>query len=68
LLVTDNGSGLAAGSVEAERSGVAEIVDRSGQGSDIADIIIARVLAVEEIEEFGEGTELNAFCMLPKSS
>jgi len=49
---------LGAGGVEAEVGGVAEIVDRSGERGDVTDEIVAGILAVEEIEEFGEGAEL----------
>jgi len=51
--------GLGAGRVEAEGGGVAEIVDGSGEGGNVAYVIIAGILAVEEIEEFGEGAELD---------
>ena len=56
-----DGRGLGAGGVEAEVGGVAEIVDRSRKRGDVADVIVAGVLAVEEIEKFGKGTKLNAF-------
>ena len=61
MFVAGDRRGLGAGGVEAERGGVAEIVDRSRKRGDVADVIVAGVLAVEEIEEFGEGPELEAF-------
>ena len=55
LVSAGDGSGLGAGSIEAEGSGVAEIVDGSGEGGDVTYIVVAWILPVEEIEEFGEG-------------
>src|ERR1700740_3354965 len=54
LVDAGDGSGLCAGGVEAEGAGVGEAVDGSGERGDVADVIVARVLAVEQIEEFGE--------------
>ena len=59
-----DGSGLGAGSIEAEGGGVAEIVDGSGEGGDVTYIVVAWILAVEEIEEFGEGAELDSFSQI----
>jgi len=61
LCVAGDGSGLGAGGIEAEGGGVGEAVDGSGESGDVAEVIVARVLAVEQIEEFGEWAELRAF-------
>src|SRR5262249_26439351 len=62
LLVTGDGGYLGTGgAIETEDGGVAEIVDGSRKRGDIADVIVAGILTVEKIEEFGEGAELKTF-------
>src|SRR6266446_5775146 len=50
--------------VRAKRSDVREIVHRYWQSADIADIVIARIVAIEEVEEFHEGRERPALVEL----
>jgi len=64
LGVAGDGRGLGAGGVEAEGGGVGEIVDGRGKRGDVADVIVAGILAIEKIEEFGEGAELEAFAQI----
>src|SRR5207245_263277 len=66
LFDAGDGCDLSAGGVEAESGGVAEAVDGSGEGRDIAYVIVAGILAVEEIEEFSEWAKLDTFCAFPK--
>ena len=56
-----DGNGLSASGIEAESGGVAEIVYGSGKSGDVPYVVVAGILAVEEVEEFGEGTEGEAF-------
>ena len=51
----------AGGAVETERRGVCEAIDRSRESGDVADVVVAGILAVEEIEKFGEGAERDSF-------
>jgi len=61
LFVAGDGHGLCAGgTVETESGSVREAVYRSGERGEVADVVVAGILAVEEIEKFGEGAEGNA--------
>jgi len=58
LLLADDGD-TAIGA--ANLGGVVEIVDRIGQGGDVGDVVVARIRAVEEVEELRAEAEALAF-------
>src|SRR5437899_8939207 len=61
LFVAGDERGLCAGStVETERGGVREAVDGRGERGEIANVVVAGILTVEEIENFSEGAERHA--------
>ena len=60
LAEAGNGLGLSAGRVETKSCGIGSIVHRHGQGGNVRDVIVARILPVEQIEEFDEGPEHGA--------
>src|SRR5207237_7148971 len=47
-----------------KRGDVAEIVHGNGQSADIADIVVAGIVAIEEVEEFDEGRQRPALAEL----
>src|SRR5262244_1378035 len=54
LFVTLDGSRLRAGrTVETEGGGVGKVVHRHGKRGNIADEVVAGILAVEEVKKFG---------------
>src|SRR5438445_4104590 len=58
LFVAGDGRGLCAGrAVETEGGGVRKAVDGSGERGEIANVVVAGILAVGEIEKLGEGAE-----------
>src|SRR6266704_2890321 len=61
LTEAGDGARLDAGEIEAEGSGVRKIVDRRGKSRNVRNEVVAGIPAVEEIEEFGEGAEREAF-------
>jgi len=68
LFDAGDGRGLRAGRVETESGGVVEAVDGSGQRGNVAYVVVAGILAVQEIEEFCEGAELKTFRTFPVSA
>src|SRR5262249_46694914 len=58
LLATGDGTILIASRrIQAHRGDVREIIDRGGKGTDIGHVIVAWIVAVEEVEELDERTE-----------
>ena len=61
LFVAGDRCGLCAGrTVETERGGVREAVDGRGERGEVANVVVAGILAVEEIEKLGEEAERHA--------
>src|SRR6266849_2658816 len=61
LTEAGDGARLRAGGVEAEGGSVRKIVDRGWKSGNVRNEVVAGIPAIEEIEEFGEGAEREAF-------
>src|SRR5260370_42406469 len=51
-----------------KRGDVGEIVHRNGQSTDIADVVVSGIVAIEEVEELEEGHERPALVELDRSA
>src|SRR6266852_2693282 len=54
--------------IRTKRRDVREVVHGYGQRADIANVVVARIVAIEEVEEFDEGRERPALVELDRAA